>query len=102
MLTLEFFIEALAGNRPPGDTPVANVVIDSRKVERGGVFFAIKGEHTDGHEYVADALQRGAVAAFIERDVEAACPVLDLRESGGAHSRAPLQTPVCIRIDNTV
>lgn len=70
-LTLGALIAALSHRRPEGlDRPVYPV-IDSRKVtEPGAVFFAFRGENVDGHDYVVDALQRGAVAAVIERDVD--------------------------------
>src|SRR6266516_1423936 len=37
--------------------------IDTRTVQPGELFFAIKGERLDGHDYVEAALQKGAVAA---------------------------------------
>ncbi len=43
----------------------SRVEIDSRKVQLGDLFVAIKGERVDGHHYVADALARGAVAAVV-------------------------------------
>ena len=43
------------------------VVIDSRSVQPGDLFVAIKGEHFDGHDYVKDALAKGAVAALVSR-----------------------------------
>src|SRR5947209_20206009 len=39
--------------------------IDSRTVEPGEIFFAIKGDVHDGHAYVAEVLQRGALAAVV-------------------------------------
>jgi UDP-N-acetylmuramoyl-tripeptide--D-alanyl-D-alanine ligase len=102
MLTLEFFIEALSGQRPPGDIPVASVVIDSRKVIPGGVFFAIKGENTDGHNFVSNAFEAGAIAAFIDHDIPGELPTLDLRNVVGASHGTPLQPPICIRVDSTV
>lgn len=41
--------------------------IDSRVVRPGDLFFALPGERTDGHHFVADALARGAAAAFVRR-----------------------------------
>lgn len=38
---------------------------DSRMIKEGDLFVALKGEHADGHEYVNDALKRGAVAALV-------------------------------------
>jgi len=41
--------------------------IDSRTVAPGDLFFAVKGERLDGHDFVAAALERGAVAAVVSR-----------------------------------
>jgi len=41
--------------------------IDSRTIQPGELFFAVKGERLDGHDYVEAALQNGAVAAVIDR-----------------------------------
>jgi UDP-N-acetylmuramoyl-tripeptide--D-alanyl-D-alanine ligase len=42
--------------------------IDSRTLRPGDLFFAIRGERFDGHDFVAAALERGACAAVIDRD----------------------------------
>jgi UDP-N-acetylmuramoyl-tripeptide--D-alanyl-D-alanine ligase len=42
--------------------------IDSRTVQAGELFFAVKGERLDGHDYVDQALARGAIAAVISKD----------------------------------
>src|ERR1035437_1798327 len=41
--------------------------IDSRTVAAGELFFAVRGERLDGHDYVAAAIERGAVAAVVSR-----------------------------------
>ncbi|MGB9820354.1 MAG: UDP-N-acetylmuramoyl-tripeptide--D-alanyl-D-alanine ligase [Pseudothermotoga sp.] len=46
-------------------------VIDSRKVTPGCIFVAIRGEKTDGHFYVQDALCKGAKYAVVEKEVDA-------------------------------
>jgi UDP-N-acetylmuramoyl-tripeptide--D-alanyl-D-alanine ligase len=43
--------------------------LDSRRVRPGELFFALEGERTDGHRFVADAGRRGAAAAVIHRSV---------------------------------
>jgi UDP-N-acetylmuramoyl-tripeptide--D-alanyl-D-alanine ligase len=52
-----------------GDVPagVNGVSIDTRSLEPGDLFFAIKGER-DGHDYVAAAFERGAAAAVVDED----------------------------------
>lgn len=42
--------------------------IDSRTVQTGNMFFAVKGERLDGHDYVAQALSKGAIAAIVRKD----------------------------------
>ncbi len=50
-----------------GDAQVSGYQIDSRGVEPGGLFFALKGEKVDGHCYLPEAARRGAVAAVVEK-----------------------------------
>ncbi|MGP0018571.1 MAG: UDP-N-acetylmuramoyl-tripeptide--D-alanyl-D-alanine ligase [Candidatus Sulfotelmatobacter sp.] len=42
--------------------------IDSRTIRGGDLFFAVKGERLDGHDYVGAALEKGAVAAVVRKD----------------------------------
>ena len=44
---------------------VSGVAIDSRKVKKGDLFFALKGSITDGHRYLADAVNNGAAALVV-------------------------------------
>jgi UDP-N-acetylmuramoyl-tripeptide--D-alanyl-D-alanine ligase len=80
-LTLADVIEALTGVRPEGlDQPVSTTVVDSRRVKPGALFVALKGEHADGHDYVADAFSQGAVAAIVERRVRTAALTMELAD----------------------
>jgi len=56
------------------DIAITGLAHDSRTVEPGSVFFAVPGDHVDGHDYVAAAAARGAVAAVVEREVVADLP----------------------------
>ncbi|HJO24903.1 MAG: UDP-N-acetylmuramoyl-L-alanyl-D-glutamate--2,6-diaminopimelate ligase [Myxococcota bacterium] len=51
---------------PGGDPVIRGVCYDSRAVAPGDLFFAIRGEASDGHDYLAQALERGAAALVIE------------------------------------
>jgi UDP-N-acetylmuramoyl-tripeptide--D-alanyl-D-alanine ligase len=42
--------------------------IDSRTIQSGELFFAVKGERMDGHDFVSQALEKGAAAAVIGKD----------------------------------
>jgi UDP-N-acetylmuramoyl-tripeptide--D-alanyl-D-alanine ligase len=42
--------------------------IDSRTIQPGELFFAVKGERMDGHDFVEQALEKGAVAAVVRKD----------------------------------
>ena len=51
------------------NTPIVGVSIDSRTLEPGQLFVAIRGERFDGHAFVAGALERGAVGAVVDRPI---------------------------------
>jgi len=79
---------------PPGvdpDTLVVDgpVVTDSREAGRGGLYVARVGEHADGHDFVAGAVERGAVAALVTRPAEGVpCVVVaDTQEAFAALAR---------------
>jgi UDP-N-acetylmuramoyl-L-alanyl-D-glutamate--2,6-diaminopimelate ligase len=46
---------------------ITSLAYDSRRVEAGSLFFAIRGERADGHDFAGQALERGAVAVASER-----------------------------------
>jgi UDP-N-acetylmuramoyl-tripeptide--D-alanyl-D-alanine ligase len=60
------FIAARGGS--PGDELAQGYSIDSRTLRAGELFFAVKGERLDGHDFVTAALEKGAIAAVVCRD----------------------------------
>jgi UDP-N-acetylmuramoyl-tripeptide--D-alanyl-D-alanine ligase len=56
------------------DMDVTGVAIDTRKLQPGDLFVAVKGERVDGHDFLGEAMARGAVAALVTRKVESALP----------------------------
>jgi UDP-N-acetylmuramoyl-tripeptide--D-alanyl-D-alanine ligase len=48
----------------------SSVSIDTRKLQSGDLFFAIRGPNQDGHRFVADAMAKGARGAVVERSFE--------------------------------
>jgi UDP-N-acetylmuramoyl-tripeptide--D-alanyl-D-alanine ligase len=70
VLTLAEVLQATGGQlhgRLQAEFRFARVVVDSRSVTPGALFVALKGERTDGHAFVAQALADGAAAALVER-----------------------------------
>ncbi len=59
-----------------GRETVQGYSIDSRTVQPGELFFAVKGERLDGHDFVEQALSRGALAAVVRKDQLARYPGL--------------------------
>ena len=52
------------------NTDVSGIAYNSRNVEEGHLFVAIKGETYDGHNFINAAIGRGAVAAVVERELD--------------------------------
>ncbi len=48
----------------------SGAALDSRRISGRELFFALEGEHTDGHRFARDALDRGATAVVVEHPVE--------------------------------
>ncbi|MDP1758817.1 MAG: Mur ligase domain-containing protein, partial [Thermodesulfovibrionales bacterium] len=65
MLIKDMKIENITGG---ADVEVAGIAYDSRKVKAGDVFVAAKGEKCDGHDFIGDAVKKGAVAVVHEKD----------------------------------
>ncbi|MCD6525516.1 MAG: UDP-N-acetylmuramoyl-L-alanyl-D-glutamate--2,6-diaminopimelate ligase [Desulfuromonas sp.] len=53
-----------------GDVDITSLAYDSRQVQPGGLFFALSGEVVDGHDYIGDAVARGAVAVVVQRPID--------------------------------
>src|SRR5437016_14425106 len=73
VLSLQEVLAATGGARVAGPavTTVSTYDTDSREVEPGGLFFALRGAAMDGHAFCAGAAARGAAAVVVEREVDA-------------------------------
>ena len=60
-------LAALLGTESPLDSEITCIVTDSRESESGALFFALKGERVDGHDFIPQAISRGAAAVIAER-----------------------------------
>ncbi len=77
MMDLQAAARATAGTLVGGNCSFSGVSTDSRTISAGELFIALRGEHFDGHHYVAAAQARGAAAAVVAGDVAG-----QLRSSG--------------------
>jgi len=91
---------ALAASFSGDDVGFRGVSTDTRTLDPGQMFVAIRGPRFDAHELLADARRRGAAAAMIEREVADPLPrlrVADTRAALGdlaAHWRGKFRLPV--------
>jgi UDP-N-acetylmuramoyl-tripeptide--D-alanyl-D-alanine ligase len=69
--TLSQFCADAGGQLVGADASWSGVCIDTRKLQPGDLFIALRGEHVDGHDYVAAAAAAGAAGALVERPVSA-------------------------------
>jgi UDP-N-acetylmuramoyl-tripeptide--D-alanyl-D-alanine ligase len=65
----------LGGEMRGRDVRFLNVCTDSRTLQSGDLFVALRGERYDGHDFVAKAAAAGAVAALIDREHQQAAPL---------------------------
>lgn len=63
--TLSQIINLLNGEKEASSIDVKGYCVDSRRVKPGEIFFALSGEKVDGHHFLYDAKQRGAIAAVV-------------------------------------
>jgi UDP-N-acetylmuramoyl-tripeptide--D-alanyl-D-alanine ligase len=108
--TLEHVAELLtATGVADGKAVASGYSIDSRSLAPGELFFAVRGERLDGHDFVEAALERGALAAVVRREHLARYPqaiharlmavddtLLALQELGAAARRAWGKTLVAV------
>jgi len=104
MITLKDLIFALSGYQ--GEIPditLTSSTIDSREVISGSMFIALPGEHVDGHTFVSQAFQQGALISLIEKDLQADFPIIDIKSF--EENESPINfppIPFCLKVENTL
>jgi len=78
---------------------LTDFVIDSRQATPGSIFVALHGERQDGHDYVADAFRRGAVAALVSRPVSGCALTWPVR---GDWPETTAQGPLCLQVPDVL
>ncbi|MEE9452356.1 MAG: UDP-N-acetylmuramoyl-tripeptide--D-alanyl-D-alanine ligase [Gammaproteobacteria bacterium] len=86
----------LCGN----DVSYTGISRDSRHLQAGDLYVAICGKNFDGHSFISDAQQHGAVAAVVSHQVEAKIPLVHVKDTVlalgkmAAHHRQQFDLPV--------
>jgi UDP-N-acetylmuramoyl-L-alanyl-D-glutamate--2,6-diaminopimelate ligase len=57
-----------------GDAEILDLAYRSQDVTPGALFIALRGAHADGHDFAPEAVERGAVALMVERELDVAVP----------------------------
>jgi UDP-N-acetylmuramoyl-L-alanyl-D-glutamate--2,6-diaminopimelate ligase len=85
-MDLERLIAALAPTSVAGRAPaeVRDLAYDTRTVRPGTLFFCVRGEHEDGHDFAPEAVAGGAVALVVERPLGASVPQLVVEDARAA------------------
>jgi len=80
--------ELLAGTRGALPATVNTLTDDSRALQRGGVFVAVRGAERDGHDYLDAAAKTGAAAAIVDDRSRTELPAIIVRDTRRAASVA--------------
>lgn len=83
MIKLSEIAEAADGRLCCDDKQITGICTDSRKIKKGELFAAIRGEKFDGHNYIQKAFENGAVCALSEKEAENSIVVKDTRKALG-------------------
>jgi len=59
----------------PADEKTHGISIDSRTIRKGDIFVAVKGHQCDGHNFIGDAIKRGASALLISKKIRLQAPL---------------------------
>ena len=103
MLTLADVIEALTNIRPAqAKTVITEAAVDSRLAIPGGLFVALPGERLDGHDFVADAFQRGASFALIQHKISGDYLTVSLQSGQEVSLPSDLNAPICLLVENAL
>jgi UDP-N-acetylmuramoyl-L-alanyl-D-glutamate--2,6-diaminopimelate ligase len=80
-----------AGIEGDADTDIASLAYDSSRVAPGTLFFCVRGQRADGHDFAPSAVERGAAALVVERRLELPVPQVTVADARAA------MAPIAVR-----
>ena len=101
VMELDEIKDTLCGHKIGAQATVSGVSIDTRTLSSGDLYIAISGDQFDGHDFIAQAEQSGAVALVVDRKVDSKLPQLIVKDTRIALAelagavRNKLQLKVC-------
>ena len=81
MITIQQLAEATGGAQSGGDAMVTRVSINTRADCSNSVFIALKGDNFDAHDFLDNAIEAGARAVMVERDIVLPVPVVRVKDT---------------------
>ena len=75
-MTLTEIANHIDGTLLGADLTISSVGIDTRTMKAGDLYIAIKGANFDGHDFIEQAQQAGAVAAVVSREAKTEMPII--------------------------
>ncbi|MCK8827137.1 UDP-N-acetylmuramoyl-tripeptide--D-alanyl-D-alanine ligase [Natroniella acetigena] len=81
-ISLSEIVEAVDGQvENEEELNITNISTDTRTLQPGDLFIALIGENFDGHQFVADAFQKGAKAAIVSREIDSKQPLIKVEDT---------------------
>ena len=68
-------------NNADSNLKISDIAYSSRSVESGALFFCVPGTSVDGHKFAQDAVDRGAVALVVERELDIDIPQFKVKDA---------------------
>lgn len=108
--TLDDVLRATGGElvfQTEGEKSFSGVSTDSRKIEKGNIFVALAGERFDGHDFLLEALEKGAHCLIVDKPLEsfeAGRALIDIfnREKDESRTGESHSLPAIVKVRNTV
>ncbi len=102
MLKLADIFEALTQQRIQTPITIREACIDLRQINPSAMFVALPGENVDGHEYIQEAFNRGAIIALVQKDTHNQFETIDLRNGQLPDTLPNFTTPVCLWVTDSL
>ncbi|MAT44911.1 MAG: UDP-N-acetylmuramoylalanyl-D-glutamyl-2, 6-diaminopimelate--D-alanyl-D-alanine ligase [Anaerolineaceae bacterium] len=102
MLNLADVFEALTHQKIQTPITIRETCIDSRQVVPSAMFVALPGENVDGHDYIQEAFNRGAIIALVQKDTRDQFETIDIRNGQLPETLPDFSAPICLWVTDSL